>query len=127
MNSDLRFVDVVSVTVGVCFLVANTSCSTLCLRGDVGMASSYIATYRSPFSGVLQTDTPCVWQMSWQTKTVTPVSRTYTVVQFFCCSERTSSGVFLDREQDEVVAGIERRLADFSKLPLQNGEPLHVS
>jgi len=40
--------------------------------------------------------------------------------------ERTSSGVFLDREQDEVVAEIERRLADFSKLPLQNGEPLHI-
>jgi prolyl 4-hydroxylase len=39
---------------------------------------------------------------------------------------RTSSGNFLKREQDEVVAAVERRLAEWTKLPLENGEPLHV-
>jgi len=27
---------------------------------------------------------------------------------------------------DEVIAGLEQRLAEWTKLPLENGEPLHV-
>jgi hypothetical protein len=50
-----------------------------------------------------------------------------------CCSsvaaasDRTSSGYFLRREQDEVVKRLEQRIADWTKLPLVNGEPFHVS
>eukprot|EP00775_Hariotina_reticulata_P010978 gene10978-11133_t len=39
---------------------------------------------------------------------------------------RTSSGFFLRRQQDDVVAGLEQRLAEWTKLPLENGEPFHV-
>jgi hypothetical protein len=42
-------------------------------------------------------------------------------------SDRTSSGYFLRREQDEVVKRLEQRIADWTKLPLVNGEPFHVS
>lgn len=40
---------------------------------------------------------------------------------------RTSSGYFLKRGQDEVVGHIEQRLANWTRLPMENGEPLHVS
>ncbi|CAL4920927.1 unnamed protein product [Urochloa decumbens] len=39
---------------------------------------------------------------------------------------RTSSGVFLTSKQDEVVAGIEERIAAWTFLPPENGEPIQV-
>ena len=39
---------------------------------------------------------------------------------------RTSKGTFLQREHDEVVAGVERRIARFSKIPAENGEALQI-
>ncbi|CAN6307889.1 unnamed protein product [Urochloa humidicola] len=39
---------------------------------------------------------------------------------------RTSSGVFLSKKQDEVVARIEERLAAWTFLPPENGEPIQV-
>lgn len=39
---------------------------------------------------------------------------------------RTSSGHFLSRGQDEVVKQIEHRIADFTTLPVDHGESLHV-
>lgn len=39
---------------------------------------------------------------------------------------RTSSGMFLNRGHDEVVAGIERRIAEWTLLPEGNGEGLQV-
>lgn len=41
-------------------------------------------------------------------------------------SVRTSSGHFLRRGHDEVVARIERKLADATRLPVGNGESLHI-
>jgi hypothetical protein len=43
-----------------------------------------------------------------------------------CASDRTSSGHFLSRGQDEVVKRLEQRIADWTKLPVVNGEPFHV-
>ncbi|PWA61999.1 Oxoglutarate/iron-dependent dioxygenase [Artemisia annua] len=39
---------------------------------------------------------------------------------------RTSSGTFLDRGQDETVRAIEKRIADFTFLPVEHGEGLQV-
>ncbi|CAI5530681.1 unnamed protein product [Closterium sp. Naga37s-1] len=39
---------------------------------------------------------------------------------------RTSSGSFLSRGADEVVASIEKRISDFSHLPVDHGEAIHV-
>ncbi|PWA74967.1 2-oxoglutarate (2OG) and Fe(II)-dependent oxygenase superfamily protein [Artemisia annua] len=39
---------------------------------------------------------------------------------------RTSSGTFLARGVDETVAAIEKRIADFTFLPVENGEGLQV-
>ncbi|CAI5497454.1 unnamed protein product, partial [Closterium sp. Naga37s-1] len=39
---------------------------------------------------------------------------------------RTSSGSFLSRGSDEVVASIEKRISDFSHLPVDHGEAIHV-
>lgn len=40
--------------------------------------------------------------------------------------DRTSSGHFLSRGQDEVVQRLEQRIAEWTKLPVVNGEPFHV-
>ncbi|CAI5468324.1 unnamed protein product [Closterium sp. Yama58-4] len=39
---------------------------------------------------------------------------------------RTSSGSFLSRGSDEVVTSIEKRISDFSHLPVDHGEAIHV-
>mmetsp|Transcript_62607 Transcript_62607/g.198234 ORF Transcript_62607/g.198234 Transcript_62607/m.198234 type:complete len:134 (-) Transcript_62607:418-819(-) len=39
---------------------------------------------------------------------------------------RTSSGTFLRRGQDKVVQDIERRIAEFSMIPVENGEGFQV-
>ncbi|XP_024633385.1 probable prolyl 4-hydroxylase 3 [Medicago truncatula] len=41
-------------------------------------------------------------------------------------SSRTSSGMFLDRGKDKIVQNIERRIADITSVPIENGEGLHV-
>lgn len=39
---------------------------------------------------------------------------------------RTSSGYFLKRGQTDIIKRIEHRLAEWTRLPVENGEPLHV-
>ncbi|KAF7802916.1 putative prolyl 4-hydroxylase 7 [Senna tora] len=39
---------------------------------------------------------------------------------------RTSSGMFLDKAQDEIVTRIEARIAAWTFLPVENGEPLQI-
>ncbi|CAN4109802.1 unnamed protein product [Withania somnifera] len=39
---------------------------------------------------------------------------------------RTSSGTFLDRGQDKVVRTIEKRIADFTFIPVEHGEGLQI-
>lgn len=39
---------------------------------------------------------------------------------------RTSSGFFLKRGQTEIVKRLEHRIAEWTRLPVVNGEPLHV-
>ncbi|GAB4827782.1 Probable prolyl 4-hydroxylase 7 [Ancistrocladus abbreviatus] len=39
---------------------------------------------------------------------------------------RTSSGMFLKKAQDEVVAGIEERIAAWTFLPIENGEAMQI-
>jgi len=39
---------------------------------------------------------------------------------------RTSSGTFLARGQDKIIQGIEKRIADFTFIPLDHGEGLQV-
>ncbi|XP_072951891.1 probable prolyl 4-hydroxylase 6 [Typha angustifolia] len=39
---------------------------------------------------------------------------------------RTSSGMFLEKRQDEIVAGIERRIAGWTFLPEENAESLQI-
>ncbi len=41
-------------------------------------------------------------------------------------SIRTSTGTFLHSSEDEVVAGVQRRIAEFSMLPVENQEALQV-
>ncbi|AET03705.1 putative procollagen-proline dioxygenase [Medicago truncatula] len=41
-------------------------------------------------------------------------------------SVRTSSGTFLDRGGDEIVRNIEKRIADFTFIPVENGESFNV-
>lgn len=41
-------------------------------------------------------------------------------------SVRTSYGTFLQKAQDEVVARIEKRIADVSMIPVENGESLQI-
>ncbi|KAL2333852.1 hypothetical protein Fmac_015065 [Flemingia macrophylla] len=41
-------------------------------------------------------------------------------------SERTSSGAFLARGSDEIVTNIEKRIADFTFIPVEHGEDLQV-
>ncbi|XP_078448231.1 putative prolyl 4-hydroxylase 3 isoform X2 [Wolffia australiana] len=41
-------------------------------------------------------------------------------------SVRTSSGAFLSRGQDRVIRAIEKRIADFTFIPADHGEGLHV-
>ncbi|XP_038905410.1 probable prolyl 4-hydroxylase 7 isoform X2 [Benincasa hispida] len=40
--------------------------------------------------------------------------------------ERTSTGMFLTRAQDEIVARIESRIAAWTFLPIDNGEPIQI-
>ncbi|KAM7279564.1 hypothetical protein ACFE04_006698 [Oxalis oulophora] len=40
--------------------------------------------------------------------------------------DRTSSGMFLSRGHDEIVTAIEQRIADFTLIPVENGEGLQV-
>ncbi|KGN59607.1 probable prolyl 4-hydroxylase 7 [Cucumis sativus] len=40
--------------------------------------------------------------------------------------ERTSTGMFLHKAQDEIVARIESRIAAWTFLPLDNGEPIQI-
>ncbi|KAF8069462.1 P4H3 [Scenedesmus sp. PABB004] len=46
--------------------------------------------------------------------------------EFMLSKERTSSGAFLRRGQTDVVASLERRLAEWTMLPVENGEPFHI-
>ncbi|KAI7738355.1 hypothetical protein M8C21_008418 [Ambrosia artemisiifolia] len=39
---------------------------------------------------------------------------------------RTSSGTFLNRGQDEIIRAIEKRISEFTFLPIEHGEPLQV-
>ena len=39
---------------------------------------------------------------------------------------RTSDGMFFDREEDDVIAGIERKLSEWSLIPLGHGEGLQL-
>ncbi|KAH1260203.1 hypothetical protein AAZX31_02G042100 [Glycine max] len=39
---------------------------------------------------------------------------------------RKSTGAFLDRGQDEIVRNIEKRIADVTFIPIENGEPIYV-
>ncbi|KAM7257737.1 hypothetical protein ACFE04_013478 [Oxalis oulophora] len=39
---------------------------------------------------------------------------------------RTSSGMFLRRGQDKIIRAIEKRIADFTFIPVENGEGLQV-
>lgn len=39
---------------------------------------------------------------------------------------RTSSGMFLNKQQDEIVSGIEARIAAWTFLPVENGESMQV-
>ncbi|KAL6345251.1 hypothetical protein AAG906_015734 [Vitis piasezkii] len=39
---------------------------------------------------------------------------------------RTSSGTFLTRGQDKIIRGIEKRLSDFTFLPVEHGEGLQI-
>ncbi|KAL2633459.1 hypothetical protein R1flu_004938 [Riccia fluitans] len=39
---------------------------------------------------------------------------------------RTSSGTFLNRGQDPIIAGIEKKIADFTFVPVEHGEGLQV-
>lgn len=39
---------------------------------------------------------------------------------------RTSSGMFLKRERDEIISNIEKRIADFTFIPVDHGEGLQV-
>ncbi|CAL4906277.1 unnamed protein product [Urochloa decumbens] len=41
-------------------------------------------------------------------------------------SSRTSSGMFFRREQDKVIRKIEKRIADYTSIPVENGEGLQV-
>ncbi|OEL38067.1 putative prolyl 4-hydroxylase 3 [Dichanthelium oligosanthes] len=41
-------------------------------------------------------------------------------------SARTSSGMFLRREQDKIIRTIEKRIADYTSIPLEHGEGLQV-
>jgi len=40
--------------------------------------------------------------------------------------DRTSSGMFLHKAQDEIVADIEARISAWTFLPIENGEAIHV-
>ncbi|XP_058767337.1 probable prolyl 4-hydroxylase 10 [Vicia villosa] len=44
----------------------------------------------------------------------------------FDSSVRTSSGTFLKRGHDKIVRNIEKRIADFTHIPVEHGEPLQV-
>ncbi|KAI5418769.1 probable prolyl 4-hydroxylase 10 [Lathyrus oleraceus] len=44
----------------------------------------------------------------------------------FDSSVRTSSGTFLQRGHDQIVRNIEKRIADFTHIPVEHGEPLQV-
>lgn len=44
----------------------------------------------------------------------------------FIAEVRTSSGAFLDRAEDSIIAGIEKRIARWTLLPVGNGEPMQV-
>ncbi|XP_038890926.1 probable prolyl 4-hydroxylase 10 isoform X2 [Benincasa hispida] len=41
-------------------------------------------------------------------------------------SSRTSSGMFLDRGQNKLVRTIEKRIADFTFIPVENGEGMSI-
>ncbi|RLN29806.1 hypothetical protein C2845_PM05G16120 [Panicum miliaceum] len=41
-------------------------------------------------------------------------------------SARTSSGTFFDRGEDKVIRRIEKRIADYTSIPVENGEGLQV-
>ncbi|CAI8608971.1 unnamed protein product [Vicia faba] len=44
----------------------------------------------------------------------------------FDSSVRTSSGTFLQRGHDKIVRKIEKRISDFTHIPVEHGEPLQV-
>jgi prolyl 4-hydroxylase len=39
---------------------------------------------------------------------------------------RTSSGAFLKRGQDDTIKQLEARIAEWTRLPVENGEPFHI-
>lgn len=39
---------------------------------------------------------------------------------------RTSSGTFLKRGQDDIIKRLEHRIAEWTRLPVENGEPFHI-
>jgi hypothetical protein len=39
---------------------------------------------------------------------------------------RTSSGYFLKRGQDDVIKRLEHRIAEWTRVPVENGEPFHI-
>lgn len=46
--------------------------------------------------------------------------------QFKFDEVRTSSGYFLRRGQDDIITRLEHRIAEWTRLPVENGEPFHV-
>ncbi|KAA0063573.1 putative prolyl 4-hydroxylase 3 [Cucumis melo var. makuwa] len=41
-------------------------------------------------------------------------------------SVRTSSGMFLNRGQDKIISNIEKRIADFTFIPIEHGEDIQI-
>ncbi|CAI0435489.1 unnamed protein product [Linum tenue] len=44
----------------------------------------------------------------------------------FSCRVRTSSGMFLSRGQDKIIRTIEKRISEFTFIPVENGEGLQI-
>ncbi len=42
------------------------------------------------------------------------------------CRVRTSSGMFLNRAEDEIIDRIESRIAKYTAIPKENGEGLQI-
>lgn len=46
--------------------------------------------------------------------------------EFVVDKVRTSSGYFLRRQQDDIIKRLEERIAEWTRLPITNGEPFHI-
>lgn len=46
--------------------------------------------------------------------------------EFVVDKVRTSSGYFLRRQQDDIIKRLEQRIAEWTRLPIENGEPFHI-